>query len=460
MDPLLGRLVTFYKRGGKTLLVGGRPGTGKTTLALQLSQALNPKTVTVISTRMSEELLLKQYPWIKEYAPRIRIFDFRLSSAEVLVEKFIEGARAEDGLLVVDSLDTMLHVIADSEARKVENTLTAIAASQSDTRTILTSELIAGFEASSTPLEFAVDGIVELEMHVRDGRIFRKALLRKLRGSVIDRAEFPFTLSGAKIRSFDAYREPRLKPLAESIEKKSSSALGRGRSKASMDKAFDFFEKGSICPFEKGSICLIEFEPIVPLTAVMSFILPVLSRFVNEGGSAYLLPPQQLGPAELSQIIPELVTTEGLAERLRVWVDVPGFSEPYFWTFTPQSPESDFSNADRVRSELRERSAAGGVFVVRSLDRVEGMFPNKLGEVKGELLRSIGAGTAMGDVNVIISSSTAGLLGSISAMSSRHIKFEAQSGSVVVYGVKPWTRSYLVRSASSVTLFPHLFVIE
>ena len=88
------------------------------------------------------------------------------------------------------------------------------------------------------------------------------------------------------------------------------------------------------------------------------------------------------------------------------------------------------------------------------------MFPNRLGEVKGELLRSIGAGTAMGDVNVIISSSTAGLLGSISAMSSRHIKFEAQSGSVVVYSVKPWTRSYLVRSASSVTHFPHLFVIE
>ncbi len=192
MDPLLGRLVTFYKRGGRTLFIGGRPGTGKTTLALQLSQALGSKTVTMISTRMSEELLLKQYPWIKEYSPRIKIFDFRLSSAEVLVEKFIEGARAEDGVLVVDSLDTVLRVMTDSEARKVENTFATISASQSGAKTIFTSELTSASDASSTSFEFAVDGIVELEMSVRDGRIFRKAVLRKLRGSAIDRAEFLF----------------------------------------------------------------------------------------------------------------------------------------------------------------------------------------------------------------------------------------------------------------------------
>ena len=259
-------------------------------------------------------------------------------------------------------------------------------------------------------------------------------------------------MSGAKIRSFDAYREPTLKPLAKPIENKYSSVLERGGSKAGLNKTFDLFEN--------GCTCLIEFEPTVPITAVMSFILPVLGRFVSMGGSAYLLPPQQFKVAELTQIIPQLVTPEGLADRLRVWVDVQGFSEPYLTTFSPQSPESDLSSTDRVRSELRKRSSMGGVFVVRSLDKIEGLFPNRLGEVKGGLLRSIGAGSAMGDVNVIMSSSTASLLSSFSTISSRHIKFEAHSGAVVVYGIKPWTRSYLVRSASSATLFPHLFAIE
>ncbi|MEM3798974.1 MAG: gas vesicle protein GvpD P-loop domain-containing protein [Thermoprotei archaeon] len=452
MDPLLSRLANFFGRGGKTLLVGGSPGTGKTTLALQLSQMLKPSLTTIISTRMPEELLFKQYPWIKKELSNIKVFDFRFGSAEILAQKFIESVKVEEGLIVVDSLDSVTRFLSDVEARKFENTIISIASSQANTRTVVTSEITKGFGEGSPPLGFAADGIVELVMRVEHGRVFRKAVLHKLRGSVIDRAEFPFTLTGARIYSFEAYREHGDESNLEKKRHRNSGITAGDTVTRTFEKVF-----GDI---EPGCTCLLEFEADVPINAVMSLIFPRIAEYVVRGGSAYLLPPQQLSPAKLAQIIPRLIPPRDSAQRLRVWVDLPGFSEPYFFGFTPQSPESDINSTDKVRSELRQKSVAHSVLVVRSLDKIEGMFPSRLEEVKGALLRSVATGNAMGDFTLVVSSSTAKLRDTLLSVSTRHYRLEAQSGVVFLHGVKPWTQTHIVGEPPILGVFPPLFPVE
>ncbi len=91
---LLGRLPPelekFLKEDSVTLLIKGAPGTGKTTLALEILRAMSGKEEsTYLSTRLSLEKIEKQFPWIEEELSVEKLgfkllSDIRLSTAEFL----------------------------------------------------------------------------------------------------------------------------------------------------------------------------------------------------------------------------------------------------------------------------------------------------------------------------------------------------------------------------------------
>ncbi|MFP4171157.1 MAG: gas vesicle protein GvpD P-loop domain-containing protein [Methanomassiliicoccales archaeon] len=60
--------------GGHSLLIKGKAGTGKTTLALQMIEELSGEQVDYyLSTRVSDESLYRQFPWLREKARRNQI---------------------------------------------------------------------------------------------------------------------------------------------------------------------------------------------------------------------------------------------------------------------------------------------------------------------------------------------------------------------------------------------------
>ncbi len=60
-------LTFFAKPGGHSLIIRGEAGTGKTTLALQLIEELSQYNNShYLSTRVSDLLLLVQFPWLGE----------------------------------------------------------------------------------------------------------------------------------------------------------------------------------------------------------------------------------------------------------------------------------------------------------------------------------------------------------------------------------------------------------
>lgn len=70
-----GEILDFLRSsGGHSLLIKGRAGTGKTTLALQIIEELAEEQVDYyLSTRVSDESLYRQFPWLKEKAKRNEI---------------------------------------------------------------------------------------------------------------------------------------------------------------------------------------------------------------------------------------------------------------------------------------------------------------------------------------------------------------------------------------------------
>ncbi|MDD1752851.1 MAG: GvpD gas vesicle, partial [Methanotrichaceae archaeon] len=66
----------FQIEKGQTLLIKGLPGTGKTTLALEIMKTLCDKNNGLyISTRTYPERLYTTHPWIKDVLPRKNIIN-------------------------------------------------------------------------------------------------------------------------------------------------------------------------------------------------------------------------------------------------------------------------------------------------------------------------------------------------------------------------------------------------
>src|SRR5580693_10515786 len=63
-------------RGGRSLIVKGGAGTGKTTFGLELlEKAGKPAQSFYLSTRVGDEALYRQFPWLKATEIRSRILD-------------------------------------------------------------------------------------------------------------------------------------------------------------------------------------------------------------------------------------------------------------------------------------------------------------------------------------------------------------------------------------------------
>ncbi|MCK5547916.1 MAG: hypothetical protein KAI64_02810, partial [Thermoplasmata archaeon] len=66
----------FSRKGGRSMVVRGGTGTGKTTFVLQvLEEIAHPEKSFYLSTRVSDEALFKQFTWLRKEEMSKRIID-------------------------------------------------------------------------------------------------------------------------------------------------------------------------------------------------------------------------------------------------------------------------------------------------------------------------------------------------------------------------------------------------
>jgi KaiC/GvpD/RAD55 family RecA-like ATPase len=241
----------FYSQdGGHSLIIRGGPGTGKTTFALQLLEELvDPDKSFYLSTRVSDEALFNQFPWLRKEDMRRRI----ITSSRILLDEFKVKEEAEEGqdkaklskaraflrsigkheptivdrtnlsklvkerrmpeieilydriekmlpakpMIVIDSLEgfvnrydlDMAHFVTTIQKDLVENSNTNLA-------------LITECE-ETTEIEYLVDGVISLSMDDVSGRRFRGLHIIKLRGTQINQPNYLVTLQHGRFRCFE-----------------------------------------------------------------------------------------------------------------------------------------------------------------------------------------------------------------------------------------------------------------
>ncbi len=221
----------FQVESGQTLLITGLPGTGKTTLALEIMNSLcEDRNGLYISTRTDPRRLYATNPWMKEVVPPKNVVNATqaklleslkgmgkdLSNYYAVLDFFKvffdEAEEMDNPMIIVDSWDAVLnytaHLIGNSLASFEQNICEF--ARDLGTHLIFVSEF-----ASVMPLNYIVDGVVTMEQFrlpsYAEGsmrsRYVRRIKLDKLRGVEIGQKNYTVTLHNGRFRFFEPYRE-------------------------------------------------------------------------------------------------------------------------------------------------------------------------------------------------------------------------------------------------------------
>jgi DNA polymerase III delta prime subunit len=221
----------FTVESGQTLLIKGLPGTGKTTLALEIMNSLcEDRNGMYISTRIDPRRLYATNPWVKEVVPPKNVVNATqgklleslkgigkdLSNYYAVLDFFKvffdEAEEMDNPMIIIDSWDAVLnytsHLIGGGQHSFEQNICEF--ARDLDTHLIFVSEF-----SRVMPLDYIVDGVVTMEQFRLPGyaegsmrsRYVRQIKLEKLRGVEIGQKTYTVTLHNGRFRFFEPYRE-------------------------------------------------------------------------------------------------------------------------------------------------------------------------------------------------------------------------------------------------------------
>ncbi|MCE5297243.1 MAG: hypothetical protein LLG16_09110, partial [Euryarchaeota archaeon] len=224
----------FMAPGGHSLIVRGKAGTGKTTFALQVIEDLGTvEDGHYVSTRVSDESLLVQFPWLKDrmispfksktgmeavMPDRMRggltkmkgiggpqggpvrkemsiSIGKEMSDIELIYE-MIEKDRDVRRIFVIDSIDAL----ADRYGVQPNLLITSL---QKDLVEGYGQNLLYVLESPEPLLDYLGDGVVVMNRSDVDRRRVREIELLKLRGCEITRPRYLFTLMNGKMMTFN-----------------------------------------------------------------------------------------------------------------------------------------------------------------------------------------------------------------------------------------------------------------
>lgn len=432
---------------GYSLLIKGEPGTGKTMLAFEILDEFGGKNAIYLSSRVALHALYYQFPWLEERKDSVTLIDatrlFISSRAFPRARSFSEilHAKMEEvekpATLVIDSWEAL---IAEEKEQKIEVLEAAITdmvkhyATEYKMNLILISE-----RTETTPLDYIVDGIIELSRISVDYRRAREMLLKKLRGVRIDQHKYGFTLDGGRFRAFGPFERRRIeKPRRIPVVPNTETHLSTGV--VEIDKILG----GGL---SRGSTTLIEYGDDLSLLGYQSIVAHMIINMIQQGVHCVKIPSSGWDERRLRRGILPFVKEEDYLKYFTVFEIRKEVKEarPNVKVLKGESMEHDFPIFTEYVAQLEPP-----VMVMMGTDWMEYQYRLKtLGNLEAAL-EAFGYWTqelrAAGNVGVF-GMPTGGVLGEgLGHMVKNRFKLTVLNRSVVLYCNRPDTKLHCLEN--------------
>ncbi len=473
----------FEGPGGKSLLLKGAPGTGKTTFALQFLEEMGAEGNGIyLSTRVGDESLYRQFPWLKEKERRSMILD----ASKVLLSVLAEGVLAEELLeeeseklerareflrtispdempektdrrylknmmrkrrmpeveRVYDEIDKILPnkpiLVVDS----VEGITHKFNLPMEDFIFMLQKDLV---ENSATNLilvleksefeevEYIVDGVVSMHRSEIEGRSVREIHLEKLRGVEIKYPRYLMTLRNGRFLSI------RPKEMEEISTTKWKGKKNKGEYYSTGIPELDYILGGG---FRKGTYNVIELGEDVPNSDYWAFMRPIFLNFImNKMGILAVL----TGGEHVERIredISRFIDVEMFDRYVRVTdYFASDVSKPYIIPLGVRDREEAVMRWRKAVNEIRD----GGKKPIVQFTGFDTLEYLRGGEIAiRDLFTAVGEIKTSDDVGIGILKPGLKISREIINMADIHLKLVNIDKIPCLYGVKPRTIIYAI----------------
>lgn len=377
LPPELARF--FSGATPRTLCIRGAPGTGKTTLALEIADFLGVRAV--VASSVPRPILLEQFPWISSSrSPMIEVLDLSgpdnnghaeapprewtggrvgpvgqgptgggpCPSVQRMLRRIFQTEDSAPKMLVIDSWEGCLQGLIGPRAPEPTDPI----ACGDVERTFLGEALARGPQVvivaerdGPGPLDYVTDGALLLSSSEFEGREERWLSLGKLRGTRLENSSYPFTLEGGRFRTLLPLpmRPRRADPWGEDAPDPEPTEASLWPGSSAFARWF-----GRLLP---ARCTLLEADSETPESVLWAIVSPMARATLRGGGRVVVRPPPSLSGVEVWEDLSRAASTGALASQLRI-------ASPRPHPLPPGSPENVFFGpVDRLRTFLSEPEA-------------------------------------------------------------------------------------------------------
>lgn len=434
-DRIPPEIISFFEAfPGQSLLVKGKPGTGKTILTLEILRAVCEEgNGLYISTRIEPLRLYMTSPWIRDLIPERNIINATQSKVrrslgweaqhlkrtrpidyDTILQFFkviYEDAEDMDNpMIIFDSWDGVLsHLNMEEEAAALTQGICDFCR-EVETHTIFVTE-----REKETAIDFIVDGVVALhrlrlgESELRgkepEHRVVRELEIEKLRGLPVRQSRYLFTLHGGRFRFF--------KPFLENLRVEVKPVLNIGGDRQStgipdLDRAVGGLPAGSLSLWETRYGVNKRYEQM---------LFQLCMNTVVKGGGVVGIP--FMGSSIAKMKVENIVMYYPETEDVNV-------------------ETASFLSVVRSLQEKVEKP----VLTFISIDTLERTFgPKGALNLLGNVLK-ISEETQLISSIIYLAGSEASILKVVANSADIHLVFRDVDGALVLYGVRPVTCLY------------------
>lgn len=433
-------ILKFLKTPGQVLLVQGPPGSGKTTFALSILNSLEETHKIYASSRVAPARLRQHFPWIDEVIDTMsgrtaratwidELHDLRRVEPDTIFNQVLRLKHAKQrALLVVDSWEGAIRNTNDEGKRMLES---AILSELDESRVSVV--IVVEETKHAGDLGYLVDGIVTLDQAELDGRRVRTIAMNKLRGFSVPTKRGIFSLDKARFTILpNGLRQPGSNSSPRRLHPVPNSTGAFSLGSIDMDRMLG----GSI---PRGSFLLFDVDSSVSPVEIRMILNMMRANFINQNGPCVIVPTAAYSSDTIAETLSKYVGWEAIEERVRI-LEYNQSLAPKKWRLVMTS---------NLLDDVKRFAHAWDELAKISPRRMLDINVDKAVQVYGRDELSVPGLTELGanmrdteGLNIAIASTDSKLRDQWLSVVDYHVKIKNADGSLVMYGVKPFTPLY------------------